>query len=202
MSEEQLGNQQPQTVAPAIPPAMPPTNTAPTGTEIDYGKLESIIDKKLQVTENGVMKSFFKEQGLSEEEAKKAIETFKATKLAEQNNTSVELTQAQQQLQEAQEQLKEAAVQTEAFKLSTELGLDAKTLPYVTKLADFSGVYDDKGVVKSDLVKVAIEKVLTDIPAFKAQPQGSAGGFKIGGEGGQGNTPAQEELLAKAFGNK
>lgn len=186
------GDTPPETV-----PAVPPTEAA----QIDYSKLESILDKKLGVTETGVMKSFFKQQGLTEEEAKQAMEDFKTRKSTEEGNVSEELTQAQLQLQQAQAQLQQAAVEREAFTLSTELGIDPKTLPYVIKLSDFKAVMDDKGNVKKDLVKSAMEQVLKDVPGLKAPMDNHLGGFKIGGDGGQQGS-IQNEQLANIFGNK
>ena len=58
--------QTPQT--PAAQPAAP---------AVDMDKLADILDKKLSVTEKGVMKSYFEQQGLSPEEANQAIEQFK-----------------------------------------------------------------------------------------------------------------------------
>lgn len=182
-------------------PAAPAQQQAAATAEIDYSKLETILDKKIGVTEAGVMKSFFKQQGLTEEEAKQAMEDFKANRQAQQAGAEVELTQAQQQLQQAQAQLQQAAIEREAFTLAPDLGVEIKTLPYITKLADFSAVTDEKGNVKQDLVKAAIEKVLEDVPAFKAQNTTSTGGFKIGAEGGQ-QAAAQNEQLAAIFGNK
>lgn len=183
----------------AAPAAQTPSQAQ--AAEMDYTKLESILDKKIGVTEAGVMKSFFKQQGLTEEEAKQAMEDFKTNRQAQQAGAEVELTQTQQQLQQAQAQLQQAAIEREAFTLAPDLGVDIKTLPYITKLADFSTVTDEKGDVKPDLVKAAIEKVLEDVPAFKAQNTTSAGSFKIGAEGGQ-QAAAQNEQLAAIFGNK
>lgn len=183
------------------PPQTPPAQEQPAAAQIDYSKLESILDKKLGVTETGVMKSFFKQQGLTEDEAKQAMDDFKTAKAAEQGNASEELTQAQLQLQQAQTQLQQAAVEREAFTLSAELGIDPKTLPYVIKLADFKAVMDDKGNVKKDLVKSAMDQVLKDVPGLKTQGDDHPGGFKIGGDGGQQGS-VQNEQLANIFGNK
>lgn len=171
--------------------------------EIDYTKLESILDKKIGVTESGVMKSFFKQQGLTEDEAKQAMEDFKTSRQAQQGNAQVELTQAQTQLQQAQAQLQQAAIEREVFTMAPDLGVDLKVLPYLTKLADFSAVTDEKGNINTELVKAAVEKVLTDVPNLKSQPAQSAGGFVVGADGGQGTQgAAQNEVLARIFGNK
>ena len=170
--------------------------------EIDYSKLESILDKKIGVTEAGVMKSFFKQQGLTEDEAKQAMNDFKANRDAQKDNAKAELTQTQQLLQELQAQLQQNMIEKKAMTMAQELGVDIKTVPYVTKLADFKNAVDENGNVKDDEVKVAIEKVLEDVPAFKVQDKEAAGGFKIGSASGSGQTGAGSDQLAQIFGNK
>ena len=41
--------------------------------EIDYGKIEAMINKGTQQKENAILKSFFEQQGMTEEEIKTAI---------------------------------------------------------------------------------------------------------------------------------
>lgn len=54
--------------------------TQQTTPEFDYDKLASLIAGKQTVTEDTVLKSYFKQQGLSEDEMKQAINSFKETK--------------------------------------------------------------------------------------------------------------------------
>ena len=44
-----------------------------TAPEIDYGKIESMINKGTQQKENAILKSFFEQQGMTEDEVKTAI---------------------------------------------------------------------------------------------------------------------------------
>ena len=70
-----------------------PTNTQQTNPEqagtngsqpkeptFDYEKLASLITGKQTVAEDTVLKSYFKQQGLSEDEMKQAISSFKEQK--------------------------------------------------------------------------------------------------------------------------
>lgn len=54
--------------------------TQQTTPDFDYDKLASLIAGKQTVTEDTVLKSYFKQQGLSEDEMKQAINSFKETK--------------------------------------------------------------------------------------------------------------------------
>lgn len=48
--------------------------------EFDYEKLASIVNGKQSVTEDTVLKNYFKQQGLSQEEATQAMQQFKEQK--------------------------------------------------------------------------------------------------------------------------
>ena len=43
---------------------------------IDYDKIQSMIDKGVQQKENAILKSYFEQQGMSEDEIKTAINIF------------------------------------------------------------------------------------------------------------------------------
>lgn len=62
---------------PNEPQPTPQGNPAPT---FDYDKLASLINGKQSVAEDTVLKSYFKEQGLSADEMKQAIGAFKEQK--------------------------------------------------------------------------------------------------------------------------
>lgn len=62
---------------PTPAPQGTPQGNAPA---FDYDKLASLITGKQSVTEDTVLKSYFKEQGLSADEMKEAIGAFKKQK--------------------------------------------------------------------------------------------------------------------------
>ncbi len=178
----------------------PPANTgAGQGQQgapaFDYDKLASIISGKQTVTEDTVLKSYFKQQGLSQEEATQAMQAFKAEKV--KNNPDV--TAIQTQLTQAQTLVEKAEIERLATIEAVGLGLDVKTLPYVLKMADLSNVKGQDGKVNQESVKNALNKVLEDVPQLKPTTATNQG-FQIGGgAGGQGNK-ADEAALKAAFG--
>lgn len=147
-----------------------------TSHEIDYEKLASIIQGKQNVTEDTVLKSYFKQQGLSPEEMKQAIATFKEQKAKNQPDVSA----MQQQIADSTKQMQQAAVRQAATMEAVTLGLNAKTIEYVLKLADLDGCMSDKGEADSEKIKAAINKVLEDVPALKPANDKNTG-FQIGG---------------------
>lgn len=173
-------------------------NTQPGPPQIDYERIAQIVQGKQSATENSVLKGYFKQQGLSETEMNQAIEVYKQQKAASQpdaNALNAQLAQAQANL--AQSQLQNAAMMA-AF----ELGLDAKTIPYVLKMADFSQVIGQDGKIGEEALKNALNKVLEDIPGLKPQVQ-QAAGFQIGVPGNNQQTQsAIDEQLDRIFGIK
>ena len=84
---------------------------AGTGPQFDYEKLASLIAGKTSVTEDTVLKSYFKQQGLSQEEMAQAIQAFKAQKVASQPDVGALQSQAAQaQAQARQIQSENAAI--------------------------------------------------------------------------------------------
>ncbi|MDO5100577.1 MAG: hypothetical protein Q4D52_03315 [Eubacteriales bacterium] len=99
-----------------------------------------------------MLKNYFKQQGLSQDEGAQAIAAFKLQKQA----STPDITALQASLAEAQ---KAAAEATTAGKLQMEaikLGVDARTLPYVLRLANTSAL---TGEAKDETCTAVISKV-------------------------------------------
>lgn len=72
--------------------------------QFDYEKLAGIIAGKQSVAEDTVLKNYFKQQGLSEDDMKQAISSFKKQKADNQPDVSAlqtQVSQAQMQAQQA-----------------------------------------------------------------------------------------------------
>lgn len=177
------------------------TSTQPPA--FDYEKLAEIISGKQSVTENTVLKNYFKEQGLSQEEMSSAISAFKAEKA---KNTP-DIGALQTQLANTNKELIASKINEQATLQAMSLGLDVKAVPYVIKMADMGKAVDSEGKINEEEVKKALEQVLTDIPALKGNATPSpntgkenTGGFQIGGAGtGQSLEQNQEDMLRAIF---
>lgn len=168
----------------------------PQGIEFDYEKLASIVNGKQTVTEDTVLKNYFKQQGLSQEEAAQAMQQFKDQKA--KNTPDVEGIQSQ--LTQVQALAQKEAVEKTAILEAVGLGLDAKSIPYVLKMADFSEATGQDGKINNEVLKNAINKVLEDVPQLKPTQEPQRG-FQIGG-GGQQQQTSQSDQLSSIFGNK
>lgn len=153
----------------------PQGNPAPA---FDYDKLASLINGKQSVTEDTVLKSYFKEQGLSADEMKQAIGAFKEQKA---KNTP-DIAKMQSDLENSNKAKLIAEVNQSATLEAVKQGVDIASIPYVLKMADFSAVTAD-GKINTEKLTEAVKKVLDDVPALKKTADNSAGVQKIGGDG-------------------
>lgn len=181
------GGQEP-TQAGTQPPASPP--------QIDYDKIKTMLEGTLSAKEDTALKAYFKQQGLSQQEVEQAIATFKEQKAANQPDIDTLQTQAAQ----AQAAAQQAQVQAAATMAAVGLGIDAKTIPYVLKMADLSKVTGEDGKVNDEAMKTVLNKVLEDIPALKPQTQKSTGFVQVGATGAGQQQTATDDALKKAFG--
>lgn len=145
--------------------------TQHTTPEFDYDKLASLIAGKQTVTEDTVLKSHFKQQGLSEDEMKQAINSFKETKA---KNTP-DVSALQNDLTAAKSARLQAEINQAATLEAIKQGVDTKSIPYLLK--------DEKGSIKAENLSNAIKTVLDDIPALKVKQESTGGVQKIGGDG-------------------
>lgn len=82
---------------------------------------------------------------------------------------------------QANQRLIQAIAQSEA----TKLNINPDYVADAVRLADLSAVkVNDDGTVDTASITAALEAVLTRMPVLKASNEAPAGGFKVGGEGG------------------
>lgn len=165
--------------------------------QFDYDKLASLIAGKQSVTEESVLKGYFKQQGLSKEQMDEAIAAFK--KQQEENKPDVGAMQAQ--LTQTQAAMQQAQIQSAAIMTAVGLGIDAKTIPYAIKMADLGQVIGEDGKINEENLKSALNKVLEDIPALKPQ-ENHGDGFRLGVPGGNQQGQSTDAELDKIFGVK
>lgn len=164
--------------------------------QIDYAKIQQMLDGTLSAKEDVALKAYFKQQGLSQEEAEQAMATFKAEKAKNQPDVGA----LQAQMTQAQAAAQQAQLQAAATLAAVTLGIDAKTIPYVLKMADLNQVVGQDGKISDEAVNNALKKVLEDVPALKPQTAGSTGFIQVGAAGGLQQQATTDDALKKAFG--
>lgn len=141
--------------------------------EIDYEKLAKIVAGKQSVAEDKVLKSYFQQQGLNQQEMEQAISAFKQQRDA----NKPDVAKLQSDAQAAQSLALSTQIENKALLMHSELGIDLKTIPHIMKLADLSAVVVD-GKIDDEKLKEALNKVLEDVPQLKKQPEQNTQGFR------------------------
>ena len=175
-------------------------NAAKGGTQATYTQeqLDSMVQAREQRASNAALKSYFAQQGMTEEEITQAINIYKTNR--EKNKPEVSSMKAK--IEQYKQSELTARLNQQATLTAFKLGISADTVPYILKLADFSGVNDESGKINDEKLKSAVSNVLEDVPQLKGET--SKGGFqKIGADGDNSNDKEkQNAMLRKAFGLK
>lgn len=170
------------------------TNNAPTYTQ---EQLDSMVSAREQRAANAALKSFFSQQGMTEEEINQAIESYKTNREKNKPDIGAITAQAEQYKAEALRAKIESQATLEALKL----GVDTAAVQYVLRMADFTKVTDDKGSIDGEKLKAAVGKVLEDVPQLKKDVKAS-GFTQIGAGSNDTKQENEADKIRKAFGLK
>lgn len=152
-----------------------------TTPEIDYGKIEAMINKGNQQKENAILKSYFEQQGMTEEEVKGAVAEYRANKqkqAQEQKNAYADMQRENEQLKA---QILQNSINAKATDIGLDMGVDKNAVAYLIKMADLSKAVNEKNEVSEEAIKNALEEVLKNVPALKASVNSNTG-FKVGAD--------------------
>ena len=167
--------------------------------QVDYQKIQRMLDGTLAAKEDTALKNYFKQQGLSQDEAEQAMTAFKSQKAAAQPD----ITAIQSQLAQAQAAAQQAAIEKSATMVAVSLGVDANTIPYMLRMADLSKAVGQDGMVSDEAIKAAFEEVLKAVPGLKPQANSGTGFVQLGATGNQGQQGnAVDAELDSIFGIK
>ena len=197
MAEQNTNPQNPQQTDPAGGQQQPAT--APNYDEI-FSKLDSILDKRSE----GLAKSALKDNGINESEIAEIVKAYKDQKAQKATEQQTALSDAQKQIADLQKQIADRAIDDAFSTAALELGVDAKQLPYVARLAARDGILGTDGKPDTEKVKAAINKVLEDVPALKASANANKGFVPVGAKTGDGAGSGEdaEKKLRSYFGLK
>lgn len=162
-------------------------------------ELDRIVTDRTGRATKSALASFFKQRGLSEDEANSAITAY----LDNKAKNTPDVAKLQNDLVSANSARLSAEINQAATLEAIKQGVDIKSIPYLLKMADFKSVSDDNGIINAEKLTEAVKKVLDDVPALKVTSQQNGGnGFRqIGGDGGK-QSDTNEDMLRNIFGIK
>src|SRR5574344_774492 len=109
-------------------------NTSNEG--VDYNKIQEIINDKNARTEESILKGYLQKQGLSADEMNTAISSYKENKVKAEQLKSQEVQNLQSENAQLKQQMQQTLLNNSANQCALEIGLEAKVIPSVIKLAD------------------------------------------------------------------
>lgn len=172
------------------------TNTS-TAVNIDYNKIEEMLNKKNSSQENSFLRGYLKEQGLTGDELNQAVATFKQQK--QQAAAQAQQEQENMRLENARlkAQILDGEINTKLSTLAGAEGVSADKIPFLAKMIDRDGLVDDKGQIIENKLKETMNNVLKAFPDFKGGSNGQVTGFQqIGATNTTSNNTVDDQLDA------
>lgn len=172
--------------------------------QIDYEQLADVISRRTSGTEDKVLQGYFKQQGLSSEQAAEAIRQYKESQKQKRDDEVNRVRNMEQENARLKLQIQNADIDKEITTLATKEGVSAEKLPFLLKMVERDGIINQEGNLQSDKAKAALETVLKAFPEFKGSASGSGIQPLVGGNGGSGNggASATDAALDAIFGIK
>ena len=158
-----------------------------------FNKLDAILDKR----SDGLAKSALKDNGIDESEITDIVKAYREQKQNKATEQATALTNAQNTIADLQKQLADRDLEDALSAAALETGIDAKQLPYVTRLADRTDVLGTDGKPDAEKVKAALNKVLEDVPALKTSANANKGFQPVGNKGGDNSAGSGEDADKK-----
>ena len=109
---------------------------------IDYQKIADIVENNLKGKESAILKSYFKQQGLEQDELEEAVKQYKDFKKQQEaskpsvESLSSEVSKLKEELNKKNSEIKTRDIKMSASGLADELGVEVKNIEYILKLAD------------------------------------------------------------------
>ena len=149
--------------------------------EIDYGKIEAMINKGSQQKENAILKSYFEQQGMTEDEVKSAVAEYRANKQKQADEQKNAYANMQAENEQLKAQILQSNINVKATDIGLDMGVDKNAVGYLIKMADLSKAVNEKNEISEEAIKNAFEEVLKNVPALKASVNSNTG-FKVGAD--------------------
>ena len=175
-------------------------------TGVDTSKADRIAKARAERAARAAVTSYFKQQGMTTEEAQEAFNAYKKAKAEQEEEDRNNLQALQQKLEgyeakesEAIKNANRRLVRAEAMVQATGLNVNPDRIDYLIRLADLTQIeVDEHGNADGAAIRVALEEVLTDIPELKnkSADEDTRPGFKVGSPGQQAPDVVADQVSA------
>lgn len=176
------------------------TSSNNNNTNIDYGKLEEIINKGINQKENSILKSYFSQQGLSEEEMKEAISNFKNSRKTEEEKNNKDFENLTNNYANLQKQFNQEKINNALNLALIKKGLTEEQIPFISKMVEVDGILNDKSEINKEKLNENIENVFKAFPNLLNKKEDKPL-IKVGTSSDNSQyDESSDALLRKAFG--
>lgn len=173
--------------------------TKESNKNVDYDKLEEIINKGIQQKESSILKSYFQQMGLSEDEVKTAVNEYKESRVKQEEEIKNNSDALMKEVEELKNALKTEKLNSSINNVGYKLGLDSKSLKAVQKLANLEDVYTDSKIDEAKIEK-SLTDVLDEFPGLKTKTSTKI--VEVGSPESKVEKGSELDELRKAFGLK
>ena len=122
-------------------------NAQAQANQVDYAKIEEIVSKNVERKENAVLKSYFEQKGLKEEEVAEAIKNYKETKEKEKDDLNKSYEDLQNKYNDLLTSLENQKIDSAINLVCAKNGFDEKQIAMVSKLIDKSNLKNEAGEI-------------------------------------------------------
>jgi hypothetical protein len=173
-----------------------------TNSNIDYGKLEEIINKGINQKENSILKSYFQQQGLNEDEMKEAITNFKNSRKSEEEKNNKDFENLNNNYSNLQKQFNQERLSNALTLSLMKKGLSENQIPFISKMVEVEGILNDKNEINQDKLNENIENVFKAFPNL-IEKEDKKQFIQVGTSNNNSQyEESSDALLRKAFGLK
>lgn len=179
-------------------------SSTPEGAGIDYEQLANVISKRTSGTEEKVLQGYFKQQGLSAQEAQDAIRQYKENQKKQRDAETERIKGIEAENARLKQTIQNAEIDRKINELSAKEGVSSDKMPFLLKMIEREGLVQEDGKVADDKAKEALDTVLKAFPEFKGSAGNSGVQPLIGGNGGTGggSQSQTEAALDAIFGRR
>ena len=177
------------------------TGSENTNTNIDYGKLEEIINKGINQKENSILKSYFSQQGLDEVQMKEAIEAYKNSKKTEETKNNKEFEDLTNNYNNLKKTFNQERLNNSINLSLMKKGLTDEQIPFILKMVDVDGVLNDKDEIDQAKLNENIENVFKAFPNLVEKKE-SKSFVQIGASNNSSVEESETSYLRGLFGIK
>lgn len=183
--------------------AQEPKDKSEKASEIDYSKIEEIINKRSSSNADSVLKGYLKQLGLTGEELEQAATSYKERKAQEAKDAKEAQENMKLENQRLKEEILNSKIDTQVSTLAGQEGVATDKIPFLLKLIDRKVLVNDKGEIVEDKAKEELSKVIKAFPDFKGtNSSGNVGFQQIGSSGSDNNPNSLDDKLDSIFGIK